>query len=71
MNPPTGIWDQQPESLTWIPGTHSLWGTATGLAGKGSYGVIIKYGPKSKPDKPSNRPIERTWMTHGPKTCSR
>jgi hypothetical protein len=44
-SPPSGIWDQQPESLTWIPGTHSLWGTATGLTSKGSYGVIIKYGP--------------------------
>ena len=37
--------DQQPESLTWIPGTHSVWGTATGLTNKGNYGVIIKYGP--------------------------
>jgi hypothetical protein len=44
-SPPSGIWDQQPESLTWIPGTHSVWGTATGLTSKGNYGVIIKYGP--------------------------
>jgi hypothetical protein len=43
--PPSGIWDQQPESLTWIPGTRSVWGTATGLTNKGNYGVIIKYGP--------------------------
>jgi hypothetical protein len=43
--PPSGIWRQQPESLTWIPGTHSAWGTATGLTSKGSDGVIIKYGP--------------------------
>jgi len=43
-NPPAGIWDQQPESLTWIPGTRSVLGTATGLTSKGSYGVIIKYG---------------------------
>jgi hypothetical protein len=43
--PPTGIWDQQPEYLTPIPGTRSLWGTATGLTNKGDYGVIIKYGP--------------------------
>jgi hypothetical protein len=43
--PPSGIWDQQPESLTWIPGTHSVWGTAAGLTSKGNYGVIIKYGP--------------------------
>ena len=42
---PAGIWGQRPESLTWIPGTHSAWGTATGLTSKGSYGVIIKYGP--------------------------
>ena len=45
VSPPSGIWDQQPESLSWIPGTRSVWGTATGLTDKGSYGVIIKYGP--------------------------
>ncbi|HEX4089226.1 MAG TPA: hypothetical protein VHZ33_10935 [Trebonia sp.] len=45
VSPPKGIWDQQPEYLTWIPGTRSLWGTATGLTNKGNYGVIIKYGP--------------------------
>jgi hypothetical protein len=45
VSPPSGIWDQQPEYLTWIPGTRSVWGTATGLTKKGSYGVIIKYGP--------------------------
>jgi hypothetical protein len=45
VNPPAGIWDQQPETLTWIPGTRSVWGTAAGLTSKGSYGVIIKYGP--------------------------
>jgi hypothetical protein len=44
VSPPTGIWDQQPEALTWIPGTRSVWGTATGLTSKGNYGVIIKYG---------------------------
>jgi hypothetical protein len=44
VRPPSGILDQQPESLTSIPGTHSVWGTATGLTDKGSYGVIIKYG---------------------------
>jgi hypothetical protein len=44
-SPPSGIRDQQPESLTPIPGTHSVWGTATGRTSKGSYGVIIKYGP--------------------------
>ncbi len=44
-SPPGGIGDQQPESLTWIPGTHSVWGTATGLTSKGSYAEIIKYGP--------------------------
>ena len=31
VSPPSGIWDQQPESLTPIPGTRSVWGTATGL----------------------------------------
>lgn len=45
VSPPAGIWGQQPESLAWIPGTHSVWGTATGRTSKGSYGVIIKYGP--------------------------
>jgi hypothetical protein len=44
-SPPGGSWDQQPESLTWIPGTHSVWGTATGLTSKGNDGAIIKYGP--------------------------
>jgi len=44
-SPPSGIWDQQPESLTWIPGTHSVWGTAADRTSKGNYGVIIKYGP--------------------------
>ncbi len=43
--PPTGIWDQQPEHLTAIPGTRSLWGTATGLTKKVSHGVLVKYGP--------------------------
>ena len=33
------------ESMAWIPGTHSAWGTATGRTSKGDYGVIIKYGP--------------------------
>jgi hypothetical protein len=42
--PPRGVTGQQPENLTWIPGTRSLWGTATGLTRKGSDGVIIKYG---------------------------
>jgi hypothetical protein len=43
-SPPGGLADDQPESLAWIPGTHSVWGTATGRTGKGSYGVILKYG---------------------------
>jgi hypothetical protein len=45
VSPPSGIWDQQAESLTWIPGTHSVLGAATGRTSKGSYGAIIKYGP--------------------------
>jgi hypothetical protein len=45
VNPPTGTWDQGPESLTWIPGTHSVWGTATGRTHKGVYSELIKYGP--------------------------
>jgi hypothetical protein len=44
VSPPAGIWAQQPETLTWIPGTRSVWGTATGLTSKGNHGVIIKYG---------------------------
>jgi hypothetical protein len=45
VSPPSGIWDQRPESLTPIPGTRSVWGTATALTDKGNHGVIIKYGP--------------------------
>ena len=45
VNPPVGLVDQAPEYLTWIPGTHSLWGTATGLTGRGAYGELIKHGP--------------------------
>ena len=45
VSPPSGIWTQQPESLTWIPGTHSVLGAATGLTRKGTDGAIIKYGP--------------------------
>ena len=43
VNPPAGMWDQAPEHLTWIPATHSLWGTASGLTNKGEYAEIIKY----------------------------
>jgi hypothetical protein len=45
VNPPAGTWDQAPESLTWIPGTRSLWGTATGRTPGGEHGELIKYGP--------------------------
>jgi hypothetical protein len=45
VNPPSGVLDQTPEYLTWIPGTHTLWGTAAGLTQKGEYGELIKYGP--------------------------
>jgi hypothetical protein len=44
VNPPTGTLDQAPGNVTWIPRTHSLWGTATGLTHKGAYGELIKYG---------------------------
>jgi hypothetical protein len=44
VNPPTGVLEQAPEHLTWIPGTHSLWGTASGRAQKGAHGELIKYG---------------------------
>ena len=33
-----------PENLTWIPGTHSLWGTATAFNRQGEHAEIIKYG---------------------------
>jgi hypothetical protein len=45
VNPPAGTWDQAPEDLTWIPGTRSLWGTATGRTRKGVFSELIKYGP--------------------------
>ena len=45
VNPPAGTLTQAPETLSWIPGTHSLWGTATSLNRKGTDGEIIKYGP--------------------------
>jgi hypothetical protein len=41
---PTGTFDHQPELVTWIPGTHSLWGTASGLTGQGYDTELIKYG---------------------------
>jgi len=43
VNPPTGTWDQAPENLTWIPGTHSLWGTATGFTHRGADGELISF----------------------------
>ena len=45
VNPPSGVLSQAAEHLTWIPGTRSLWGTATGVSPKGEYGELIKYGP--------------------------
>jgi hypothetical protein len=45
VNPPAGTLLQAPEDLTWIPGTHSLWGTVTGLTHKGEHAELIKYGP--------------------------
>jgi hypothetical protein len=44
VKPPSGIFSQVQENLTWIPGTRSLWGTAAGLTNRGNYGVLIKYG---------------------------
>jgi hypothetical protein len=44
VNPPAGTWDQASEDLTWIPGTHTLWGTAAGRSHQGVYGELIKYG---------------------------
>jgi hypothetical protein len=45
VNPPARTFPQAPEDLTWIPGTHSLWGTASGLTRNGEHGELIKYGP--------------------------
>jgi hypothetical protein len=45
VNPPAGTLPQARENLTWVPGTRSLWGTATRLTHKGEYGELIKYGP--------------------------
>jgi hypothetical protein len=45
VNPPARTLQQAQEDLTWIPGTHSLWGSATRLTHKGEYGELIKYGP--------------------------
>jgi hypothetical protein len=45
VNPPAGTLPQAPETLTWIPGTHSLWGTATGFNRKGADAELLKYGP--------------------------
>jgi hypothetical protein len=42
---PAGVWSHAPESLTWIPGTRSLWGVAEGVTAKGLDTVILKYGP--------------------------
>lgn len=41
---PAGVWDHAPEYLTWIPGSHSLWGVAEGVTAKGLDTVILKYG---------------------------
>jgi hypothetical protein len=44
VDPPAGTLPQAPEHLTWIPGTHSLWGTATGLSHQAEHGELIRYG---------------------------
>jgi hypothetical protein len=44
-DPPAGVSLQDFAYLTWIPGTRSLWGTATADSSKGSDGALIKYGP--------------------------
>jgi hypothetical protein len=43
---PAGVFNHAPEYLTWIPGTRSLWGVATGVTGTGTLDtVLLKYGP--------------------------
>jgi hypothetical protein len=43
---PAGVFNHASEYLTWIPGTRSLWGVATGATATGTLDtVILKYGP--------------------------
>ncbi len=42
---PAGVWSQSPLTLTWIPGSRSLWATGQSIGTKGSKALILKYGP--------------------------
>jgi hypothetical protein len=42
---PPGVNTHAPETLTWIPGTRSVWAVGSTNNAKGFYGVILKYGP--------------------------
>ena len=44
-DPPAGVFTHSPTPLIRIPGTGSLWATATTVSDKGFYGAILKYGP--------------------------
>ena len=41
---PPGVWSQSPLTLTWIPGSRSLWATGQSIGAKGSKALILKYG---------------------------
>lgn len=46
VSPPAGVFSHDQENLTWIPGTRSLWGVATGVTATAALdSVILKYGP--------------------------
>jgi hypothetical protein len=42
---PPGVWSQSPLTLTWIPGSRSLWATAQSISARGTKALILKYGP--------------------------
>jgi hypothetical protein len=41
---PPGVWSQSPLTLTWIPGSRSLWATGQSISAHGSKALILKYG---------------------------
>lgn len=43
---PTGVNTHAPETLTWIPGTRSVWAVGSNFNASGEFfGVVLKYGP--------------------------
>jgi hypothetical protein len=46
LNPPVPVFNHEQQYLTWIPGTRSLWGVATGFTATSTFDtVLLKYGP--------------------------